>query len=103
QVRRFVPDQLTRAQYVDNSRRDWDLIVGNYGSGLKATALWLALRALGAAQMKSTDLKSGSGLWTAMEEGRLLLFKWGDSLVGIRGPKGSDLKTMTMLGDGMQF
>jgi len=97
QIRRFMPDNLTRAQYADATRREWDVIVGDYGSRIKAASLWLVLRGLAASEMKSVETKNGTALWSDSSDGRILVLQVGGAIAGVKGPKGADIQTLTTL------
>lgn len=102
-LEQFIPGRVTTARYRDPARQRFDLVAGDYGSSLRATVTWLALRALGASGAFNTiDTAAGSALWTDTDEGPLLFLRAGHVLVAAGGPRGSTAAQLVQLANTMQ-
>lgn len=88
QVRQFIPERLTNARYQDRARKDWNVVVGDYGSSMRAWSTWSLLRwTAGLAAMKSVALQNGEGLFMEQDNEATLIFQRGPYLVVLSGPR----------------
>ena len=96
QVRQFIPERLTNARYQDRARKDWNVVVGNYGSSMRAWSTWSLLRwTAGIAAMKSVSLQNGDGLYMEQANEATLIFQRGPYLVVLSGPRtGSEARLL---------
>ena len=96
QVRQFIPERLTNARYQDRARQDWNVVVGDYGSSMRAWSTWSLLRwTAGLAAMKSVSLQNGDGLYMEQGNEATLIFQRGPYLVVLSGPRtGSEARLL---------
>ncbi len=88
QVRQFIPERLTNARYQDRARQDWNVVVGDYGSAMRAWSTWSLLRwTAGLAAMTSVSLQNGDGLYMEQGNEATLIFQRGPYLVLLSGPR----------------
>jgi len=103
EMRAFIPDKLTGARYVDESKREWVSLNFEYGSSFGAWKTWLLARgALGLGGAQSTTVRDVNGLYMDQEGMRILIFQKGPYLIFLSGPSGSPIDRMVALGNQFQ-
>ncbi len=104
QMSLFVPQRLTTARYADGSRRDWGIIIIQFGSARRALNVWLIVRAfLQAVGMTTTRVQSGTGLIAVVERQPIVLFQKGPYLAILFGPAGGQGAQLLRLADSLQM
>jgi hypothetical protein len=104
QVQRFLPDRLVAGRYRDTAGKEFNLLVGDYGSTISAYKTWLFLRATaGLANMTSMDVHGTNGLTVAQDGQRYVLFQSGVHLAVLAGPDEQSGGRVMQLADALQF
>ncbi len=104
QVKRLLPEGITQARYQDASRRDWNVLIGDYGGPLRAWATWLFARGLmGLAGTRPVEVGGASGLAVEQPGGQVVLFQRGGSVAAVGGPTGGSLEDVLALAAALQF
>ncbi|MCI0490831.1 MAG: DUF5684 domain-containing protein [Blastocatellia bacterium] len=104
QVRRFIPERLTAARYVDGSRRDWGVIQCDFGSTRRASNNWFFLRwTVGLSGMESVRVSDVDGLYANQGDERLLMFQKGPYLMFLVGPSAAPLERLAGLANRFQI
>jgi hypothetical protein len=104
QVQRFLPDRLVAGRYRDTAGKEFNLLVGDYGSTISAYKTWLFLRATaGLANMTSMDVHGTNGLTVAQDGQRYVLFQSGVHLAVLAGPDEQSGGRVIQLADALQF
>ncbi len=104
QVRQLIPERLTTARYRDTSRRDWNILLGDYRGGAQAWGAWQLVRwfaRLG--NMEPAPVGATDGVTADTGDGRLVLFRKGPFVAVIGGPKGAALERLLELARALQI
>jgi hypothetical protein len=89
QVRSLIPGHITQAHYRDASRRDLNLVVGDYGGSLKAWATWMMMRAtVGLSGLSAAKMAGGDALTNVTGGTQYVFFRRGATLGVASGPAG---------------
>jgi hypothetical protein len=104
QAQRFMPASLVAARYQDPSRKDFNVLVGEYGSTLSAWKTWLLLRVTaGLTKMTSVNVGGANGLTLSQNGQQFLLFQTGPHMAVVAGPQEPTGGRVTQLAQALQF
>lgn len=103
-IRNLIPQRFVFARYADESSRDWQALICEYGSPRRAWLTWTFVRyALGASGMRPTPVLGVEGLYLDGEGGSIVLCQKGPYLAVLAGPADGTAERLTQLADALQM
>lgn len=91
QIRVLIPLRLLVARYRDASRRELNLVVGDYGNAFKGVTTWLIFRTfMGMAGMQSVQIEGGDALTVVSEGLQYVVFRKGSMIGLVSAPPGNE-------------
>ncbi len=104
QAQRFMPETLVAARYRDARRKEFNVLVGEYGNTLAAWRTWSLLRwTAGLTGMTSIPVGDASGLTITQGGQEYVVFQTGSHLAVLAGPDEPAGTRVLQLAQALQF